>query len=66
MYLENHKIQGNGIWVSKGELEQWYNYYTKTSAQLGKEKIEMAMFYAGMADVLSDMIRAIENNENKE
>ena len=66
MYLENHKIQDNGIWVPKSELEQWYDHYTKTSAQLGKDKIELAMYYAGMADALSDMIRAIENNENKE
>lgn len=66
MIFQNHKIQDNGIWIPKSELEKWYDHYTKTSVQLSKIRIEAGMFYVGMADVLHDMIKAIENNENKE
>lgn len=64
MIFKNHKIQDNGIWIPRSELEEWYDHYTMTSVQLSRiKKIEMAMFYSGMADVLSDMIKAIENNK---
>ena len=63
MILTNHKIKDNGIWISKSELEKWYNHYTKTAVQLSKTKIEMAMYYAGISDVLFDMVKAIENNK---
>lgn len=60
MILKIYKIQDNGIWIPKNELEEWYDHYTKLSVQLSKDDIEMAMFYAGMADVLSDMIKNLE------
>ena len=60
MMLKIYKIQDNGIWIPKNELEEWYDHYTKLSARLSKANIEMAMFYAGMADVLYDMIKYLE------
>ena len=60
MILKIYKIQDNGIWIPKNELEEWYDHYTKLSARYSKDDIELAMFYAGMADVLSDMIKHIE------
>ena len=60
MILKIYKIQDNGIWIPKNELEEWYDHYTKLSARLGKDDIGLGMFYAGMADVLSDIIKHIE------
>lgn len=60
MILKTYKIQDNGIWIPKNELEEWYDHYTKLSVRLSKDDIKMAMFYAGVADVLYDMIKDLE------
>lgn len=55
---ENYKVENNGIWVSKDEIQSWKAHYESVAHCC--DKLSRKMYYNGMADVLIDLLKIIE------
>ena len=58
MVLQDYKIDGDYIKVSKAELEQLRDHYDAEANRRGRGKI--GWFYLGKRDVLIDMLKMFE------
>lgn len=58
MVLQDYKIDGEYICISKKELEEWREHYTKEAETRGRGKI--GWFYLGKREVLIDILKMFE------
>lgn len=58
MTLQDYKIDGDYLCISKAELEKWRDHYNAVASEKGKG--EIGWFYVGKADVLVDMLKMFE------
>jgi hypothetical protein len=58
MILQDYKIDGDYIKVSKEELEKWRDHYQEEASKRGRGKI--GWFYLGKREVLIDMLKMFE------
>ena len=59
--VENYKVENNGIWISKEEIQSWKDHYKDIADCC--ELLYRKMYYKGMADVLIDLLNTIERKE---
>ena len=61
MVLQDYKIEGDYIKVSKAELEKWRNHYYKVSQEGHRERASFLRgYYNGKKDVFIDILRMFE------
>ena len=58
MVLQDYKIEGDYIKVSKAELEQLRDHYNNVASEKGKGKI--GWFYLGKREVIIDILKMFE------
>ena len=58
MVLQDYKIDGEYICISKKELEEWRDHYTNEAETRGRGKI--GWFYLGKREVLIDILKMFE------
>ena len=58
MVLQDYKIEGDYIKVSKAELEKWRDHYDAVASEKGKGKI--GWFYLGKRETLIDILKMFE------
>ena len=58
MVLQDYKINGEYICISKKELENYMSYYSHLADK--QTDMPMKMYYAAKFDVLLDMVRLFE------
>jgi regulation of enolase protein 1 (concanavalin A-like superfamily) len=64
MVLQNYKIDGDYICISKEELEKWRKHYHELSVEnYNKGDHWRMVFYGGKRDVIIDMLKMFEQLE---
>ena len=58
MVLQDYKIDGDSIIISKAELKKWRDHYNNVALEKGKGKI--GWFYLGKREVMIDMLKHID------
>lgn len=58
MVLQNYKIDGDNIIISKQELEEWRDHYDAEAMKKGRGKI--GWFYLGKREVLIDILKMFD------
>ena len=58
MVLQDYKIDGEYICISKKELEEWREHYHNVASEKGKGRI--GWFYLGKREVLIDILKMFE------
>ena len=58
MVLQDYKIDGDSITISKAELEKWRNHYHNVA--LEEDTNEIKWFYLGKRDVMIDILKHFE------
>lgn len=58
MVLQDYKIDGDLITISKAELEKWRVHYNNVALEKGKSKI--GWFYLGKREVMIDILKHID------
>ena len=58
MVLQDYKIDGDSITISKAELEKWRDHYNNVALEQGKGKI--GWFYLGKREVMIDILKHID------
>lgn len=61
MVLQDYKIDGEYICISKEELERWRDHYQEEANTRGRGKI--GWFYLGKREVMIDMLKMFEQLE---
>lgn len=61
LQANNYKVENDGIWVSRQELESWRDHYKKVAESL--RHLQTVMLYTGKSDVLTDLIKHIKNEK---
>lgn len=61
MILQDYKIEGDYIKVSKAELEEWKNHYWEVSRD--KDEDWEKGFYLGKGDALVELLKMFEQEE---
>lgn len=61
MVLQDYKIDGNYICISKEDLEKWRDHYQEVANTRGRGKI--GWFYLGKREVIIDMLKMFEQLE---
>lgn len=59
--VENFKVENDGIWISKDEIQSWKDHYESVADSCGL--LSRKMYYNGMADVLIDLLKTIEREK---
>ena len=59
MVLQDYKIEGDYLCISKAELEKWRDHYQEQSETRGRGKI--GWFYLGKREVCIDMLKMFES-----
>lgn len=68
---ENYKIENDGIWIAKSELEEWRKHYEELVGKHsnfydmwlnGTDTFKLP-YYIGKADVLTDLLKMFEPQE---
>ena len=69
---DNYKIENDGIWISRSELEKWKKHYLKVAdeyKQNQRYKSDLSFFkfpyYLGKAGVLTDLLKMFEPLEGE-
>ena len=63
---DNYKIENDGIWVARSELEKWRKHYVEIAHERQcKKQFELEMFYYGKKDVLTDLLKMFEPLEGE-
>lgn len=67
---DNYKIENDGIWIAKSELEKWKKHYLKVADEnKGHFKRDLEVFkfpyYLGKAEVLTDLLKMFEPLEGE-
>lgn len=58
---KNFKVENNGIWISKEELQSWKDHYDSVADSC--ELLSRKVYYKGKADVLIDLLKTIEREK---
>ena len=58
---KNYKVENNGIWILKDEIQSWKDHYESIANV--SENLPSKMYYMGMADVLMDLLKTIEREK---
>ena len=58
MVLQDYKIDGEYICISKKELEEWIDHYNNEAETRGRGKI--GWFYLGKREVIIDILKMFE------
>ena len=61
--VENYKVENDGIWISKEEIQSWKDHYENVSESC--DKLSRRMYYKGKAVILIDLLKTIEQTEDK-
>lgn len=61
---ENYKIENDGIWITKEELEKWRDHYK--CLFLETDDVPTCMLYIGKHDVIVDLLKLFKEEENYE
>ena len=62
MILRDYEVMGDKIILDKKELESWRDHY-KMCTDRKSYPLEMKMYYASKADLLMDILKKFEENE---
>ena len=58
MVLQDYKIDGEYICISKKKLEEWRDHYNNVASEKGRGKI--GWFYLGKGEVIIDILKMFE------
>ena len=63
---DNYKIENDGIWIARSELEKWKKHYIENAYERQDKKQDtLEMFYYGKAEVLTDLLKMFEPLEGE-
>ena len=62
---ENYKIENDGIWIAKKELEEWRDHYHKTVLRmsLNYEQARFIPFYAAKHELVCNLLKMFDKNQ---
>lgn len=69
MVAQNYKIENDGIWLSRAEIEQWRDHYAKVADKNKKAFVDEKdgafkfPFYLGKVEVMIDLLKMFEPQE---